>query len=320
MDQLKGYVTMSPRRKLYSVLHKVLGCLDRLGWVPSGTTTYLSHPFVYPLDSGIGRQIARGEEWDANLGTLISELLPMDEPVICEVGSNIGASLLQIIKVKPLAYLLAFEPSDRFRPFLERNVELAAINRIEIFPLLLGNQRDTLWLYNTNTSASVCLKYEHGSSSQRKGPRRKQFFTITTLDEVFRQRPRVDFIKVDTDGFDLEVIRGAETTLKRDSPILYFELYPSASKLSMPVDDMMWLQSISYRRFVCFAPSGELWGVTDNAEQAVVWAESKGYCDILVCPDGSPSEALVENLISMSPPRFGRVRKAEIPSSKSGRG
>jgi FkbM family methyltransferase len=298
---LRGFITMLPLQKLYPVFHKVLRWLDRLGWVPSGTTTYLGHPFVYPLDSGIGRQIARGEEWDATLGVVISALLSMDEPVICEVGSNIGASLLQIKKVKPLAYIIAFEPSDRFRPFLERNLELAAIKRAEVSPLLLGRQQGTIWLYNTNSSASVCVKYEHGSSSRRKGPRRKQLTTMTTLDEVFCQRPRVDFIKVDTDGFDFQVISGAEATLKRDSPILYFELWPAAfklaSKLSMPVDDMMWLQSIGYRRFVCFTPSGELKGVTDNAEQAVAWAETKGYCDILACPDGSPYEARVESLL-----------------------
>jgi FkbM family methyltransferase len=299
---------MLPPQKLYPVFHKVLRWLDQLGWVPSGTTTYLGHPFVYPLDSGIGRQIARGEEWDATLGSFISALLPMDEPVICEVGSNIGASLLQIKKVKPLAYIIAFEPSDRFRPFLERNLELAAINRVEISPLLLGRQQGTIWLYNTNSSASVILKYEHGSSSQRKGPRRKQLTTMTTLDEFFCQRPCVDFIKVDTDGFDLQVIRGAEATLKRDSPILYFELYPSASKLSMPVDDMMWLQSIGYRHFVCFTPSGGLLGVPDNPEQAVAWAQTKGYCDILVCPDSLQNETTVESLL-----RHLRISTAVYP-------
>lgn len=284
--------------KLYLVIHKVLAWLDRRGWVPFGVTTYLGHPFVYPLDSGIGRQIASGEEWDAILATIIPILLPMDEPVICEVGSNIGASLLQIKRVKPLAHILAFEPSDRFRPFLERNLKLAAITGVEIFPLLIGRQQDEVWLYNNNSSASICLRYDHGSSGQRKGPRRKQLVTMTTLDEIFQKRSRVDFIKVDTDGFDLEVLRGAEVTLERDSPTLYFELLLVGSQKPVPTVDISWLQSIGYRRFVCFTPLGKLLGVTDSPEQSVAWASTHPYCDVLVCREGSTSEAHIEDLLS----------------------
>jgi FkbM family methyltransferase len=294
---LKKLAVMSPPQPLYPIFHIILGWLDRLGWVPSRVTTYLGQPFEYPLDSGIGRQIASGGEWDANLGIIIPALLPQDEPFICEVGSNIGASLLQIKRIKPLAYILAFEPSDRFRPFLEHNLELAAISRVEISSLLVGSRPGTIWLYNNNSSASVCLKYDSGPHSPRKGPRRKQHATMITLDEMLQQRPHVDFIKVDTDGFDFEVLRGAERTLKRDSPILYFELFPAASPASTPVADLDWLQSIGYRRFVCFTPSGALLGITDTSKKAVSWANTNSYCDILVCHQGSPSEAEIEDLI-----------------------
>jgi FkbM family methyltransferase len=296
--QGEGLATLSPPRPLYKLFHVVLAWLDRLGWVPSGVTTYLGHPFVYPLDSGIGRQIASGEEWDAILGTIIPTFLPMDEPSICEVGSNIGASLLQITRVKPRARILAFEPSERFRPFLERNLRLAGINRVEVSSFLLGRQQDIVWLYNNNSSASVTLRYDHGPRGQRKGPRRRQSATMTTLDEVFHQRPRVDFIKVDTDGFDLEVIRGAEETLKRDSPILYFELFPAACQISALAADMNWLQSIGYGRFICFTSAGKLLGVTDKVEQAIAWANANNYCDILVFRKGSPLETQIESLVA----------------------
>lgn len=299
MGYKEKVAAMSPPSKLYPVFHKILNWVDRLGWVPSGVTTYLGHPFVYPLDSGIGRQIASGEEWDAILGIIIPALLPMDEPAICEVGSNIGASLLQIKRVRPLAHIVAFEPSDRFRPFLKRNLELAAaINRVELFPLLVGRHQGRRWLYNNNTSASVYLRYDRQPGVQRKGPRRKQLTEMTTLDEVFQERPRVDFIKVDTDGFDLEVVRGAETTLKRDSPILYFELLPSAPPESTSIAGMTWLQSIGYCRFVCLTPSGKLFGVTDSAERSLSWADANGYCDVLVCREGSPSEARIEGIVN----------------------
>ena len=282
-----------PRDILSSIRQKALAIFDRLGWVPSGKTSYLGHPFVYPLDSLIGRKVARGKQWDANLAIIVPIMLPMDEPEICEVGSNIGASLLQIMKVKPGAHVLAFEPSHRFLPFLKRNLQLANSDRVELFPVLVGRSKGTVQLYNNASSASV------GHERPELQSRRKQAVRMTTLDEMYRQRPRVDFIKVDTDGFDLEVLRGAEETLKRDAPVVYFELFPALVSASAPEADLSWLQSIGYARFVCFSPPGKLLGVTDQVEQAISWANMDDYCDILACRAGSSSETRIEELVGL---------------------
>jgi FkbM family methyltransferase len=279
------------RSVLSSIRQKTLVWLDQLGWVPSGKTTYLGHPFVYPLDSLIGRKIASGKQWDANLAIIVPTMLPADEPEICEVGSNIGASLLQLLKVKPLAHVAAFEPSHRFLPFLKRNLELAGINGVEIFPFLVGRGKGTVQLYNNASSASV------GQERPELKSRRKQSATMTTLDEMYRRGPGVDFIKVDTDGFDLEVLRGAEETLKRDSPVLYFELFPALLSTPTPAADLEWLQGMGYSRFVCFTPPGKLLGVTNKVEQVISWANVDDYCDILACRTGSPSEMLIEELL-----------------------
>jgi FkbM family methyltransferase len=285
-------MTTKIQRSILSLTRqKVLAWLDQLGWVPSRRTTYLGHPFVYPSDSLIGRKIASGKEWDANLATIILIMLSVDEPEICEVGSNIGASLLQIMKVKPDARVAAFEPSNRFLPFLKRNLELAGIDHVEIFPSLVGRSKGTARLYNNASSASV------GQERPELKSRRKQSASMTTLDEMYCQRPRVDFIKVDTDGFDLEVLRGAEKTLKRDAPVLYFELFPALLSTSTPAIDLAWLQSIGYSRFVCFTPPGKLLGVTDKVEQAISWANIDDYCDILVCRAGSSSETSIDDLL-----------------------
>jgi FkbM family methyltransferase len=279
------------RSTLSSTRQKVLVWLDQLGWVPSGKTTYLGHPFVYPLDSLIGRKIASGKQWDANLTVIVPTMLPIDEPEICEVGSNIGASLLQMLKVRPHARVIAIEPSHRFLPFLKRNLQLAGINCVEVLPVLAGRSKGTVQLYNNASSASV----DHERPELKS--RRRQAVTMTTLDDVYHQRPRVDFIKVDTDGFDLEVLRGAEETLKRDAPVLYFELFPALVSTSTPEADLEWLQGIGYSRFVCFTPPGKLLGVTDKVEQAISWAKMDDYCDVLICRSGSSSETRIEELL-----------------------
>lgn len=252
-------------------------------------SVYLGHPFVYPPDSLIGEFVARGKAWDAVLGKILSGLLTEEQPTICEVGSNIGASLLQMLSVKPRARVLAFEPSDRFRPFLERNLELAGYGHVEVSPLLVGNRSGSVWLYNNaSTASAVSADYDDHE------PRGKQLAETTTLDEVFRDRDRVDFIKIDTDGFEFEVLRGGEATLRRDLPILHFEI--ATYLVSEPAANLAWLQSLGYRRLVCLEPEGGLIGTTEDAEQAVFWADENGYCDVLVCHEHSPSATRLKHL------------------------
>ena len=277
-----------------------------LGSVPARETLYLGRPFVYPHDSAIGEIIARGGEWDSVLRTITSEILPEEEPTICEVGGNIGASLLQMVAAKPRARVVVFEPSTRFRPFLERNLELNGLDRVEVFPLLVGREPGSTLLYKDSTTGSVVSNTAEilDSAALPPGyePLDEELVEMTTLDEVFRNRGPVDFIKVDTDGFDFEVLRGAETTLKRDLPVLHFELAPHwLIKLapSSPAEGLAWLQSVGYKRFVCVNPAGQLVGTTDDPEQALLWANTHTYCDVLTCPEGSASEELLERLINI---------------------
>ena len=277
-------------RQFTSFAHKVLGLFDRLGWVPSGRTMYLGHPFVYPLDSVIGRGVARGQGWDEILVTIVPQLLQMDAPIICEVGSNIGASLVQLKRAKPLARVIAFEPSDRFRPFLKKNITLAGLQQVEVSSSLLGRREGTIWLYNNTASASASQPRD----ARVLRPRRKQLVAMTTLDSALGESAEVHFIKVDTDGFDFEVLRGAELTIERNSPVLYFEFFPDL--LTSPEADVNWLQDVGYRTFVCFTPSGRLVGQTAEVAQAISWARENSYCDVLTCREGSQSEGLLEGL------------------------
>ena len=264
---------------------------DALNSVSTHETIYLGHTFLYPSDSLIGFAfIDRGKEWDAVLRPIVSVLLSQEEPAICEVGSNIGASLLQILAMKPRARVLACEPSERFRPFLERNLELAGFKHVEILPTLLGSQAGSMWLYNNASSASVVSADYDGHE-----PRGKQLTEMTTLDEVFRNRDPVDFIKTDTDGFDLEVLRGAEQTLRCDQPVLHFEF--DVDLLSSPLDDLRWLQGLGYRRLICLEPEGALIGMTEEPKQVVAWASTKEYCDVLTCFEHSPAEARLGRLM-----------------------
>src|SRR5438132_13844956 len=113
---------------------KVRTLRHQLGLEPIRTVTYLGHRFRYPADSIIGQVIADGGAWDPLLHTVAKALLSSEAPRICEVGSNIGASTLQLLAAKPRAEIYAYEPSERFRPLLVENPAAAGANWVHIRP------------------------------------------------------------------------------------------------------------------------------------------------------------------------------------------
>lgn len=55
----------------------------------------------------------------------------------------------------------------------------------------------------------------------------RQNVTITSLDSLSFNR-RIDFVKIDAEGMEFEIIKGGEHLIRRDSPILYVENSPSS--------------------------------------------------------------------------------------------
>src|SRR5512142_2945185 len=204
--------------------------------------TYLGHRFVYPAGSWIGAQIASGAAWTPALRDVAG--LVEENACIVDVGSNLGASLLQMLAARPEARAIAIEPSMRYLSCLRYNLNSAGFPHAEIVPVALGRCSGEIWLYNNTTTASIVNP--HYCDFESLG---RQLVEIRTLDDIMRRRGRASLVKVDTDGYDLEVLRGAEVVLRDDRPIVYFELEPRLLNQA-PDADLTWLQSLGYRRLV----------------------------------------------------------------------
>lgn len=269
------------------------------------TTTYLGHPFEYPFDSLIGRHIAGGGTWDDGVRIVADVFLPEHGARVCDVGSNIGASLLRVYDVRPDALVTAFEPSSRFAPLLERNLRNAGINSADVRRTFVGKEPGRIWLHNNESSASALKTYAGHLA------RGKELVEVQTLDQVLAGS-EVHLIKTDTDGFDIDVFRGADNILQEHSPVLFFELAPTLMK--QPEIDLLWLQERGYGDFVCLA-SGQhvqLLGRTRDASQAISWATDASYCDVLVCRDHSVASGRLGDFLSVM--EGSRGRQSQWPS------
>lgn len=267
---------------------------ESVGIVPCHVAQYLGHPFIYPTGSDVGAAVARGWEWDGVLRAIVETLIPVDDPMVCEVGSNIGASILEILHARPRARVSCYEPANRFRAFLAYNLQLAGYGRVEVKPYLVDRTHGEGFIHHDDTSGSIRAMDHLGVRQEAR---------VVTLDEEFRDRNSpLDFIKTDTDGNDLEVLRGAEKILREDQPVLFLEFCPGLMRSDAEAD-LVWLQSLGYERFVCLNHLGFLVGITSDAARTVAWSNEFTYCDLLTCAAGSDADNRLAHLSLTSVPQ-----------------
>jgi FkbM family methyltransferase len=150
------------------------------------------------------------------------------DAVVFDVGANIGAICLPLAAHLPRSTVYAFEPTDyafdRLRQNLALNPELQArVRPMHTFVSTRSSESSGLTAFSSWRVDGVRAESAHKVHGGAPKPAtRKQI----SLDEFVAAEDidRLDFIKIDTDGHELEVLLGAEQTLRRFRPIIVFEL------------------------------------------------------------------------------------------------
>ncbi len=148
--------------------------------------------------------------------------------MICfDIGANQGLYTVLLSKrVGPHGTVFAFEPvKSEFRK-LRRNIQ---INRCSSSVIL---ERMGVSSYEGVAEMFVCLN-GHGSRSSMRPPPdevnariRVERVLVTTLDSFVRKKNigRIDFIKIDVEGSEMDVLKGGQNVLDALQPIILIEM------------------------------------------------------------------------------------------------
>lgn len=127
--------------------------------------------------------------------------------VFVDVGANVGAYSLRAALSGMEVY--AFEPNPRNIKLLTRNAELNHLT-LELADCALGAEEGTAHLTPNGAVSRIT------ESGELEVP-------VHTLDSY--ELPAVDLVKVDVEGYELEVLRGAQKTLERSHPAMMVEMH-----------------------------------------------------------------------------------------------
>jgi FkbM family methyltransferase len=150
---------------------------------------------------------------------------------VCDIGANIGAHTLALASyVGQTGTVFAFEPTEFAYTKLLRNLSLnpELENVVRPFRVALSHSQDASARASYYSSWPITesrnqLHPIHGGSARSAGGAE-----IDTLDRVVRHHEpdRLDAIKIDVDGDELDILQGGIETLTRFRPAVVMEYAP----------------------------------------------------------------------------------------------
>jgi FkbM family methyltransferase len=220
-----------------------------LGWPATVTLRPWNVKMFLPANwCGIEKLIyAFGAHYEPELAYLKQVLSPGSTFV--DAGACYGVyTLAASTIVGRQGRVIAFEPAARAFRVLQHNLELNGVANVKPYPAALTEKEGKTWLYHHPNVGCDSLGRDgsftdHGEEVETE-----------SLDNVLCQLPprSVDVMKLDVQGAEELLLRGALATLRAHHPVVIFEVYPEgAIPLGLaPYGAWQLLEDLGYQFFV----------------------------------------------------------------------
>lgn len=153
---------------------------------------------------------------------LIELLLDAGE-VFWDIGANIGYfSLVAAAALKNSGQVVAFEPGKKAYERLRENVSLNPFNNILTYQVAVTDTEGEAVLYLTDDFADSSANLYHAGTAQT----RQEVCPTVSLDKFQPDQglPSPNFLKIDVEGAELAVLRGAARIIAHGLPLFLMEM------------------------------------------------------------------------------------------------
>lgn len=169
------------------------------------------------------------------------------EWVALDIGANIGYYTLFLEKRVGCRMVYAFEPSPREFSLLKENLASNGCTHVKPFNLALGERETVIKLYlSSDNIGKNSINFFESSDQEITVP-------VIQADALLNteQLRRVDFIKLDVEGAEPMVLRGASELIRKFKPVILYESweFSKAPYGSFACETTSLIESFGYRIF-----------------------------------------------------------------------
>ena len=168
-------------------------------------------------DMYIGKSIEKYGEF-SQLEAKVFEQICKNKDVIIEVGANIGTHTINLAKLVGEGFVIAFEPQRLVFQTLCANLAINSIPNVYAFQEAVSDENGTMLIpecdfTKTNNFGGINIE------NSKKGT----LVNKTKLDNFINRISNLKLLKIDVEGMEIGVIKGAVDLIKKFKPIIYVE-------------------------------------------------------------------------------------------------
>ncbi|MDC8006307.1 FkbM family methyltransferase [Aureisphaera galaxeae] len=149
---------------------------------------------------------------------LAKKIIRFKKGDLVEVGANIGTETIGLADLDPNRAVYAFEPLPSNFESLQQIKEHNGLGNLRLFNTLVSKERGEAFfkIPAQNSSGSGHITSDTNKETQR--------FEVVTLDDTLEDAKDVAAVIADVEGYEPQVLAGAETILKKYNPFLILEV------------------------------------------------------------------------------------------------
>lgn len=184
---------------------------------------------------------------------------------VIDVGANAGVyTFSAAMQVGETGLVLAIEPFSKCVQYLQETCKLNQIDWVKVCAGAasdsIGSLKLSIHLYN-----EINEILSHDTKTDSSNYELVECFTLDSLIDI-HQLKRVDFLKIDVEGHELQVLKGSQKLLRDFRPIIIYENIARSQGSNLPVAE--YLQQVGYKLFLYQPFVKALVPVTINADFA----------------------------------------------------
>lgn len=208
----------------FRLVHRALSGI-RLGSWPVRLEANGLALFVSPDDLQLGTELLRNGAYESEEVALFERTL-QPGMVVVDAGANVGVyAFVAARSVGPQGQVIAFEPDPESANLLALGVAANGFTNVTLVERALAATSGEAELFRLPGHPGLTSL----SRSNARGSAAHVTIARTTLDAELESRrlDRVDVVKLDVQGAELDTLRGARRTLARHRPTLFLEYWPA---------------------------------------------------------------------------------------------